>query len=412
MKFILLSLFVCALATTGFSSPINQIDAYEHDADHVVGLLDRLITDLETIESGLRSDRKLIEAVRIRVFIGVVKVARRRTTDDNADRETVKRILERGEKITKKYEEYLNEQQVIAFNETEDDQELQNLAMKLEKIEAGLTRDGKKLEAFGVRVFKKIVIALKNNKHDTDFYRNAVKAALKNGEKVVEKYAHYLDDEDLFYLASETEESDEFFAADTEDRSAELADLISNLEKIESGLRKDRRIIEAVAIRVFKRIVIALKDSPLDNEFHRKTVDAALKRGEHLVEKYSEYLDENFLVAFEEENPDDNLDDDEDEKLPGEGDDDDDDKDDDKPDDKKENERLLDRIRKRLQDLRDRLIKRRNSRRARIISRFIRACDILMDRLKNRHLDQGRLHEFLKRAKEILERFEKDLKKF
>jgi len=177
------------------------------------------------------------------------------------------------------------------------------------------------------------------------------------------------------------------------------------LQKIESGLRSDRKLVEAARIGLYKNIVRAIASNTHSGNTNRRSVQYALDKGIELVKKYGKYLSKDsprFLMkaSFNEQDDepedldrDDLLDEEIDEDdLPSE-------------EDKEENLTTLQSIRKRLVDLRDRLRAGRKNLRARIVETHIRAVDAVIVRLRAGRLENSRLVSFLDRVRSLLDRF-------
>ena len=140
-----------------------------------------------------------------------------------------------------------------------------------------------------------------------------------------------------------------------------------------------------------------------------------MNKGMEYVQKYEKYLKPTNHLAMissvdneEELKPEFDLEKDENDEKNEEEDSNDGKLDeDDLPDQTEEEENLstLEKIRKQLNELRDRLRKNRKNHRVKVVEAYIRVVDNLIERLKKHQLDNNRFHDFVKRVKEMLEKY-------
>jgi len=368
--------------------------------------LAKMVQDLEKIEAGLIKDKRYVEVINIRIIKGIADAVLKYKKDTKFHRQQIKECLMRGEPIVKKYERYLKEDTVefnlLAADDKEGDKDddkdgdkdgdLEKQKKKLAKmvqdlltIEKGLKKDKRLLEAVNVRIIRAIADAVLKYKKDTKFHRQQIKECLMRGEPIVKKYENYLKENTIEMLAFDDED---------EHDNELLGALIHNLERIEAGLKNDGKSLESIRITIFKNIVKALKNNRSDSDYYRKAVKKILQRGEALTKKYEQYLDHDLdhpsilNLDFDDEIPEDE--DHNDEKHG-------------------KNLAILMKLKQRLAHLKDELAKRKWFARVTIVKVLIKGCDDLIEKLERHELNDTALSAFLKKANDILKRYEEDL---
>jgi len=269
---------------------------------------------------------------------------------------------------------------------------LQGLVQDLEKIEAGLKSDGKYIEYGRIKLYKNIVKAVAANTHGGNANRKSVQYALDRGIELIKKYEKYLSKN----LLSGTYGGADFF------RRKMLGTVINNLQKIENGLKKDRKLIDYAEVKLHKNVCKAVAAST-----HIGNVlgyQQALDRGLNLVSKhvkylaaysgvYSLYADEDDHMPHEldidEQMNDEEVDENE---LPDE-------------DEAEKSMNILQKMRQKLEEVQDKLRSRRRFFKVSVVQTYIRALDLFMRRLKNRNLEKSRINDFILRVKEVLEKY-------
>ena len=219
-----------------------------------------------------------------------------------------------------------------------------------------------------------IVKAVKSNTHGGNTDRKAVNYALDKGMEYVKKHAKYLkstnhlamfsslNSEDLLDLSGDDEPVDEEPVDEPVDEDNEVNE--DNEVDEDNEVNEDEPLVD---------------DEPVD-QVDEDDEKPDLQPGD---------LDKN-----EDLNEDDPVDED---NLPD-------------PTEEEENLSTLEKIRKQLNEMRDRFRANRRNFRVRILDAYIRVVDALIDRLKKHQLDNNRFHDFVQRVKAVLEKYKEEPK--
>ena len=144
-------------------------------------------------------------------------------------------------------------------------------------------------------------------------------------------------------------------------------------------------------IRVVDVLIERLKKHKLDNNrFHD-----FVQRVRAMLEKYADKDQDNERAFASIDLPDNELEDTFDvDDLPNE-------------DEEEANRSVLEQLKKRLSELRDKLKQNGRNFRVRVVESYLKVVDALIERLKKHELDNGRFNDFVKRAREMLEKYAK-----
>ena len=262
------------------------------------------------------------------------------------------------------------------------------------------------MEAAKVFLHIQICKSVRSNTHGGNANRKSVDYALNKGMEYVQKYAKYLTSSNHLAMISSLVE--DLSSDDEQEREWPEDDLDKKPEDPEKPEKPDDPEDEEKPEKPEK------PEDPEDEERPEKPEDPEKPDDGEKPEKPDDPEDEEKPEKPEEpEKPEDeekpgdeekpdlqpgDLDEEEDEEKPDE---------DDLPDEKEEEENLsmLEKIRKQLNELRDRLRKQRKNLRVKVVEAYIRVVDNLIEKLKKHELDNNRFHDFIKRVKEMLEKY-------
>lgn len=172
--------------------------------------------------------------------------------------------------------------------------------------------------------------------------------------------------------------------------------------KLVEKLKKEGKSSRAKIVQYYIKVLDQIVEQMDKNQIELKQVREFIKRVKKYLEKYSSETPEDLVFAiFEDEEPKDpeDIDDGDDDEKPEEP---------EEPipdDDKEEKKSRLEELREQLRKLRDRLMKRGKTVRARIVGHYLRLLDRILDRLEKNEISLPRVEDFIRRCKKFLEKF-------